>query len=198
MYTSPVSLVLGFHGCDRSIGERVIRGDIGHLRKSENRYDWLGNGIYFWENNPERALDFARERQQRPRGSRASIQEPFVLGAVIELGNCLNLLESTSLQMVAEAYDRLAALCANSGTPLPVNAKDEETGDRLQRDLDCAVLETLQQLNESKPFDTVRGAFIEGPELYPNAGFRAKNHIQLCVRNPACIKGYFRLLPDKD
>ena len=33
--------------------------------------------------------------------------------------------------------------------------------------------------------------FTEGAELYRASGFRAKNHIQLCVRNPNCIKGYF-------
>ena len=33
--------------------------------------------------------------------------------------------------------------------------------------------------------------FWEGQKLYPNAGFREKNHIQICVCNPNCIKGYF-------
>ena len=40
-------------------------------------------------------------------------------------------------------------------------------------------------------FDSVRSAFIEGDELYPGSTFREKNHIQICVRNLACIKGYF-------
>ncbi len=39
--------------------------------------------------------------------------------------------------------------------------------------------------------DSVRGMFPEGELLYPNAGFREKNHIQLCVINPNCIIGYF-------
>jgi hypothetical protein len=44
------------------------------------------------------------------------------------------------------------------------------------------------------PFDTVRAAFIEGSPIYEDAGFHAKNHIQLCVRSVASIKGYFRPL----
>jgi hypothetical protein len=40
-------------------------------------------------------------------------------------------------------------------------------------------------------FDTVRGMFPEGDALYEGAGFRAKNHIQLCVVNPNSIIGYF-------
>ena len=43
-------------------------------------------------------------------------------------------------------------------------------------------------------FDSVRCAFWEGEELYPGAGFKEKNHIQICVRNHNCIKGYFRPL----
>ncbi len=42
-----------------------------------------------------------------------------------------------------------------------------------------------------KPFDTVRGVFRAGRVLYPNAGFREKNQIRICIRNLNCIKGYF-------
>ena len=45
---------------------------------------------------------------------------------------------------------------------------------------------------EQKPaFDSIRGVFFEGDELYPGAGFKEKDHIQICIRNPNCIKGYF-------
>jgi len=38
-----------------------------------------------------------------------------------------------------------------------------------------------------------RGVFVEGEPLYPGAAIQKFNHIQVCVRNPDCIKGYFRL-----
>lgn len=196
MYTSPFSLVLGFHGCDREVGEQVLCGAETHLRGSENQYDWLGHGIYFWENNPARALEFVRERQRNPRRHKAPIKEPYVIGAVIDPGNCLNLLESSALDLVAQSYQHLADISASSELALPENKADRKSGELLQRFLDCAVMETLHELNGSNPFDTVRGMFAEGPELYPNAGFRARNHIQLCIRNSTCIKGYFRLLPE--
>ncbi|HEV9036455.1 MAG TPA: hypothetical protein VGQ51_07545 [Puia sp.] len=41
------------------------------------------------------------------------------------------------------------------------------------------------------PFDSVRGVFVEGRELYPGAGFQDKNHIQICIRNPNCIRSFF-------
>jgi len=40
-------------------------------------------------------------------------------------------------------------------------------------------------------YDSVRGVFVEGNELYPTAGFRDKNHIQIAIKNPECIKGFF-------
>ena len=43
-------------------------------------------------------------------------------------------------------------------------------------------------------FDSVRGMFIEGDRLYENSGFYRKTHIQVCVRNPLCIKGVFQAL----
>jgi hypothetical protein len=60
--------------------------------------------------------------------------------------------------------------------------------------LDCAVIQTLHEVREKSklpPFDSVRGVFWEGSPLYPNAGFREKDHIQICIRNPNCVKGYF-------
>ena len=64
------------------------------------------------------------------------------------------------------------------------------------RNLDCAVINHLHRLREDgglRPFDTVRGVFLEGNPIYQDAGFRQKTHIQICVRNPDCIKGVFRV-----
>ena len=42
--------VLGYHGCDRSIMNDILTGKSG-LQASRNDYDWLGNGVYFWEDS---------------------------------------------------------------------------------------------------------------------------------------------------
>lgn len=77
IYSKRSNLILGFHGCDKSVAEKVIRGE-DELIPSTNDYDWLGSGIYFWENNESRAMDFAIEQHERGR-----IKEPAVIGAVI-------------------------------------------------------------------------------------------------------------------
>lgn len=77
---------------------------------------------------------------------------------------------------------------------LPVNIPKGTLNELMLRKLDCAVIETLHKVRRDenlREFDSVRGVFWEGQELYPNAGFREKDHIQLCIRNPNCIKGFF-------
>ncbi len=193
MYSSLPHFVLGFHGCDQAIGEAVLSGKIPQAQ-SVNTYDWLGHGYYFWENNPTRAIRYAEEMRDNPKWTKGKIATPFVIGAVIDLGHSLNLLESESLQILKSAYELLKETTRVSGTPLPVNK--QIGGQPLLRNLDCAVIEALHQYRKVKglsAFDSVRGMFAEGPELYPGAGFQDQSHIQICVRNPNCIKGYFRV-----
>ncbi|MCP5316808.1 MAG: hypothetical protein H6956_02650 [Chromatiaceae bacterium] len=188
MYETQPSIVMGFHGCDRSVGEGILSGKTDHLNHSTNDYDWLGGGIYFWESNPERAFDFASERSQGGKSSRGAIKDPFVLGAVIDLGRCLNLVDSAALQQVKDAYDIL--LASRDKDQLPTNGEA-----LMARRLDCAVIETLHEFRKEQgyePFNSVRGVFWEGDDLYTGAGFKSKNHIQICVRDQSCIKGYFR------
>jgi len=189
------SFVLGYHGCDRLIAERVFAGtDVLHA--SHNDYDWLADGIYFWEHNARRAHDFARELRDRPRNETRVVTEPAVVGAVIDLGACLNLLDGRFIELVRLAHSDLIASHETAGTAPPKNCVGP---DLLRRELDCSVLRALHRMREeagAQPFDTVRAALIEGERLYENAGFAAKNHIQVCVRNPTCIKGYFRPLDD--
>ena len=59
------SFVLGYHGCERKIGEGILAGD-AHVTLSENVYDWLGHGAYFWENSRKRALDWAEFLTKHP------------------------------------------------------------------------------------------------------------------------------------
>jgi hypothetical protein len=189
------SFILGYHGCDQTVAAHVFSGRKS-LRPSENDYDWLGDGIYFWEHNAQRAYQFACEIRDGIRPGKRPINKPAVVGAVIDLGLCLNLLDSRYILMVQRAYEDLVENFEEVGTPLPSNSLG---ADRLLRKLDCAVIrmlhETRKRENEA-PFDTIRAAFIEGGPLYENAGFAAKNHIQVCVRNITCIKGYFRPLDD--
>lgn len=67
------------------------------LTASTNEWDWLGPGVYFWEQNPARALEYAIDSANNKQKNKVRIATPFVIGSIIELGNCLNLLEPFSL-----------------------------------------------------------------------------------------------------
>jgi hypothetical protein len=168
------------------------------LSPSENPYDWLGHGIYFWENSPQRARDWAKFLAAGRRKSARAISRPFVLGAIIDLGLCLDLTEAASLELVRESHTRMTELFEVSGRPLPVNEPAVSAdADLLLRNLDCAVINYVHAVREEEalaPYDSVRGAFFEGRPLYPGAGISAKTHLQICVRNPRQIRGYFRPL----
>ena len=171
------------------------------MAASTNSYDWLGEGIYFWENNPQRALEFASQFQGKARKGKHLLKNPAVVGAVIDLGFCLNLLDSRFLQILKEGFQVLNQALAENGQPMPVNRPLIEGSELLLRDLDCAVINAVHTFRNEQmlpAFDTVRSAFIEGGEVFPGSTIREKNHIRICVRNPKCIQRFFWPIADDD
>jgi hypothetical protein len=193
MYSKKSGLILGFHGCEETISLKAVTLKES-LKSSFNDYDWLGHGVYFWEHDTKRALDFAKKLQKSPPKGKNPLQNPSVLGAVIDLGFCLDLTVNKNLKLLKKGYEILKLSAEEFGFEIPKNIKIGKEQDLLLRKLDCAVIEILHQVRKEAnlpPFDSVRGVFWEGKELYPNAGFREKNHIQICIINQDCIKGYF-------
>ena len=95
---------------------------------------------------------------------------------------------------------------------LPVNRDlpHDRYKDKILRKLDCTVIEfmhaeildqmrsdiQIKGFSHNKVFDSTRGVFTEGGPVFTGAGILEKSHIQICIRNPNCIKGFF--LPRKD
>ena len=185
--------ITGFHSCDKEIGLKVLNGEL-NLKPSTNPWDWLGEGIYFWEQNPKRALEYAIESSQRKQFNKIPISTPFVLGATIELGNCMNLIEPESLSILKEAYDGLVIACKEANQDLPENKNDN-------RQLDCAVImyaHLSRKFQGKPPYDTVRCAFPEGEAIYPGTTLSSRGHIQVCVLNEDMINAYFLPRPLAD
>ncbi|MDR5899467.1 hypothetical protein QC823_10750 [Halomonas vilamensis] len=179
-----LSPLVGYHGCDKAVAEQVLSGQT-HLRHSENEYDWLGDGIYFWVDSFERALDWANIHNKKT---------PYVIGAFIDPGFCLNLTDYGVTSELKTAYHFLEATYAQADENLPKNAAVQH-GKPMTRKLDCAVIKAAHQLREDEDepaFDTVYGVFEEGPELYPGSALKEHTHVQVAVRNQKSIIGYFR------
>lgn len=192
VHTLASSFILGFHGCDRDVADNLLAG--AEFNRSDNEYDWLGPGAYFWEANPKRGLEFAEKLSKLERGKH--IKKPAVVGAIIDLGLCLDLTTSGGVEQVIAAHKELKAIVEEAsseedGWVLPTNSED-----LLQRNLDCAVIRTLHDIrkqNSLPQIDTVKGVFIEGCPVYLNSGFYSLTHIQICVCNLDSIKGVFRV-----
>jgi hypothetical protein len=193
MYSRQRGLVLGFHGCDLNVRNLIISSK-QEIKASQNDFDWLGHGVYFWENSISRAEEYATYLKNHPERSKNPVKNPAVVGSVLDLGFCLDLTDFQSLSLLKIAYDILVETYQKSGFVIPNNSSGGSKSDLLKRELDCAVIETLHLTREKtnlEPFDSVKAVFWEGKDLYPNAGFKEKNHIQLCIRNRNCIKGLF-------
>src|SRR5437868_1818332 len=115
MYLYKPGLLIGFHGCEESLRNDIVFGN-KMLKASDNGHDWLGTGVYFWENNFERALDFAKH----PPGKK-KIQKPSVLGAVIDLQFCLDLMDREYIRLVKQSYEILKTSAQMLDKTLPVN-----------------------------------------------------------------------------
>jgi hypothetical protein len=132
-------------------------------------------------------LQYATESASGTQKNKKRIKTPFVIGSMIELGNCLNLLEPKAMEIVQRAHDALVELHNKSGVPLPTN-------DGPKRNLDCAVIKYVHEISKldgGKSYDTVRCAFSEGKLAYSTSNFSMRGHIEICVINPEMIKGYF-------
>jgi|SRR5688572_9081100 len=177
--------IIGYHGCDAVVAERILGGE--RFEMSANTYDWLGSGVYFWEFGSRRALEFAHIQKQRGR-----VTTPAVVGAVIQLGRCFDLMDTRFTAPLREAYKEFRAMVRAHGQALPKNLGKKP--DSKLRHRDCAVLNYFLQAVEVNgvSFDTVRCAFAEGGAAFPGSHIRAQSHIQLAVRNPDCIVGVFR------
>jgi len=181
---------VGYHGCDQTLGENVLAGK-DKLKASDNSHDWLGPGIYFWQDSPERAWDWAKEHSQK---SDSKIKTPFVLGAFIYPGLCLNLTDTGLSKELTFAYKELKRLHKTSKEPLPQN-KARENRIVMSRNRDCAVIKLLHKMrkaNGDASYDSVYGFFEEGKKLYRGSALKEKTHVQIAVINTECILGYFR------
>lgn len=193
--------MLGFHGCDESAKNALIsQPDV--VKTSKETYDWLGHGFYVWENNYERALQWAEDKK-----ARGQIEQPAVIGVVYQLNHCLDFTDSSSITTARTYYELMKLDFEKVKRELPQN-KDlahDIHKDKILRELDCAVIEYLhQKIDEAitnsirqnghsnlAHFDTARGIFTEGGPAFDGAGIQAKSHIQICIRNLNCIKGFF-------
>ncbi len=177
--------VLGYHGCRTpesiAFAKQLLarEAEVSDWRPSTNDFDCLGSGICFWEFSPERARRWTDD-------------EGIVIGAVIQLGQCLDLTDLRYTEFLERTFQDLAESHEKTGKALPENRGREQKA----RYLDCLVINTLvddvaKLASTEGQFHTVRGAFEEGEPAFPGSMIRKETHIQIAVLDTDCILGVF-------
>ena len=141
---------------------------------SQNPYDWLGDGVYFFQDASERAWEWARESYG---------EEAAVIGAEIRLVECLDLLDIKWTKVIAEAYNQFLDHYKRSGLNLP---RQTSGAHRLDREVINYAVGVWAE--KGIIFRCVRASFSEGHPVYPDSALHQRSHVQIAVRDiEACI-----------
>lgn len=93
---------------------------------------------------------------------------PAIVGAVRQLGECFDLLDTHFTSVLAADY----LLWEATTRALDTHAR-----------------------RATVPYDSVRGGFTEGDAVFPKSRLQRETHVQVAIRNPSCILGVFRPTP---
>ncbi len=105
-----------------------------------------------------------------------------LIGAKIDLGHCLNLMDVKACDILSQVYTVLK----DNAPQLPENKGKLHYLDRL-------VINTANDfaVRQGVPYDTVRCAFPEGKPVFPGSSILDRSHIQIAVRQERAIKELF-------
>jgi hypothetical protein len=184
MQRAPV--IRGYHGTSATQAAVILRD--GFLA-SDNDYDCLGNGVYFFEDGLAQARAWAR---------RAHPSEPAVVQADVRLEDCMDLKDSLGWgPLLAQAHDEVLRLSREHGLPLPRQTSATHRLDRVVIELMVAMLE-----REGIRIRAARGVFAEGAPAFPGSFLSEGSHVQVAVRDTDLISnvnvvpaGVLRLAP---
>lgn len=174
-------------------------GGFADLKPSNNPYDWLGPGIYFFEDDWKRALYFAQTAADNPdrKYTAKPIEEPAVVGVILRVERWLDMATQVGIDEFLTAHQALQKAMHAKGKKMPINkpASDDDE-EMLLRNLDRAVFNLLHEgrREQSLPaYQAVRGPFTQGKPVVDTSAIRRQTHIQLAVPDASCIVGYFRV-----
>lgn len=195
--------VIGFHGTRLSVARRLVLRE-SDWQPSVNDHDWLGEGIYFWEYAPAQAWWWANRLKQRALNSRDEKRKKewsddiAVVGAMIRLGNCVDMLEPQVARLMQSYHKQMAADVKATGGALRRNGQHRRY---LDHDVFEYAFAAFQQ--QGREVSTSRGVYAptdKTKRLWPGSWLAEGAHIQLCVRPQAassCILGVWLAKPQE-
>lgn len=177
--------VIGFHGTSVEAADRLVAGE--PFEPSDRDIDWFGKGVYFWEHAPKQAWRWAKEVRKH--------EHPAVVGAVIRLGNCLDLLDPGNVSVLKEFKTAVVdKYFAANGLTAPENFKS-------QMRLDRAVFNLLYARSDEtdSPIESARAVFVPTAgkkRIWNRSWIYDETHIQVCVRETGNILAAWHVRED--
>jgi hypothetical protein len=171
--------VNGYHGTSHRRAENILAAG---FRPSTNGYDWLGTGVYFWQDAPNHALHWAQQNHPT---------EPAVIKSRLRIDNtCLDLLDMSGIDnsnFWMNSYNGFTEMYRIEGQNLPTQNPVIPGKCRL----DCAFFDyfvnTFTQKSISYRTSTmigaVRCAFVEGKPIFPGSAVYDQTHVQISIVN---------------
>ncbi|MGZ5440647.1 MAG: hypothetical protein ACXW5U_06855 [Thermoanaerobaculia bacterium] len=172
-----LKVVYGYHGTSK---EQAFQIKKDGFQPSANKYDWLGDGTYFWQDAPSRAREWAQKHYPAAGA---------VVGARLTLSSdCMDLLDIDWFGQLEQAHALLLAEASRTGTHVP-----QQSASSLAHRLDSAVINYSTKVAASKGLKVtaVRAAFTEGTVVYPNSAIFNRAHVQICVIDNTVVDDIF-------
>jgi len=166
--------VYGYHGTSNEKALKILSDG---FFQSDNDYDWLGTGVYFFQDAPVRAMQWAIE--QHP-------QNPAVIRSRIRLENCIDLLDTKWIPFLKSAYNSFIEQYHNLDRPLPRQNPSRSKAHRL----DCAFFNYTTEMlaTQGQQVEAIRAVFVEGQNIFPDSAIFDLAHVQIVINNIALIE----------
>ncbi len=176
--------IVAYHGTTVADADKLVNGE--DFKNSDKSHEWLGEGVYFWEYAPKQAWWWTKDHKKNSR--------PAVVGAMIRLGNCLDLLDPENVRWLKRVYDDIIPKWGAAKLPIPKNM-------RSRKNLDCAILNWIYSQSDTTetPIETSRGVYVptdSAKRVWTGSWIYDEAHIQVCVREQQNILALWHVRPD--
>jgi hypothetical protein len=170
----------GFHGTTLAFAESILREG---FKSRDKDYDWLGDGVYFFQDGPYRAREWAQDWAVRKYGG-----EAVVVGATISLqrATLMDLIDIDWPERLKTFYVEYLQYCLLNRKPIPKQNPEESGAHYLDRDVVNQAV--LHWGRNGTPIRAVRAAFEEGEPVYEDSAIYDRAQVQISIRDVSLIR----------
>lgn len=152
----------GYHGTDSQCAQQILKSQ--QFKKSNDDEEWLGDGAYFFENDKQQAVYYAKKAKK--------IVDYKVISVAIQSNSLLDLIDTETY----ESFEQFA---------YKLKDRYKKRKDKKPRQLmNSVVLDVMYKL---KPYEVVRAVFpVPRTSAAPRTNIQ-QMQVQVCVKEQKCI-----------